>query len=109
MWRCIAVRSLVARLDPAQKLRDLVDTAVTGSIRTFAALFTLGLPVAAALMSLPFWFYWQGIPTPDQSLIPQIPASVGSARRSCSAGWCTAPRMRSAPSSSAGLRIWCWP
>ena len=28
-------------------------------------------------MSLSFWFYWQGIPTPDQSLIPQIPASVG--------------------------------
>jgi ABC-type multidrug transport system ATPase subunit/peptidoglycan/LPS O-acetylase OafA/YrhL len=73
----IAVRSIVARLDPLQKLRNLVDTAVAGSIRTFAALFTLGLPVAAALMSLPFWFYWQGIPTPDQSLIPQIPASVG--------------------------------
>ncbi len=73
----IAVRSLLARLDPVQKLRRLVDTAVVGSIRTFAALFTLGLPVAAALMSLGFWFYWQGIPTPDQSLIPQIPATVG--------------------------------
>jgi ABC-type multidrug transport system ATPase subunit/peptidoglycan/LPS O-acetylase OafA/YrhL len=73
----IAVRSIVARLDPLQKLRNIVDTAVAGSVRTFAALFALGLPVAAALMSLPFWFYWQGIPTPDQSLIPQIPASVG--------------------------------
>jgi hypothetical protein len=28
-------------------------------------------------MALPMWFYWQGIPTPDQSLIPQIPATVG--------------------------------
>ncbi len=28
-------------------------------------------------MTLPFWFYWQGIPTPDQSLIPQVPATVG--------------------------------
>ena len=28
-------------------------------------------------MSLPFWFYWQGIPTPDMSLIPQVPATVG--------------------------------
>ena len=28
-------------------------------------------------MSLPFWFYWQGIPTPDSSLIPQVPATVG--------------------------------
>ena len=73
----LAIRGIVARLDPAQKLRGLVDKAVTASIRTMTATFTLGLPVAAALMSLSFWFYWQGIPTPDQSLIPQIPASVG--------------------------------
>jgi len=73
----IAGRSLFARLDPAQKLRNLVDKAVTGSLRVPIAVFTLGLPVASALMSLSFWFYWQGIPTPDQSLIPQIPASVG--------------------------------
>jgi ABC-type multidrug transport system ATPase subunit/peptidoglycan/LPS O-acetylase OafA/YrhL len=73
----IAVRSLIARFDPAQKLRCVVDTAVTASIRTMTGVFTLGLPVAAALMTLSFWFYWQGIPTPDQSLIPQIPASVG--------------------------------
>ena len=73
----IAVRSLVARLDPAQKLRGLVDKAVSGSIRTMAGTFTLGLPVAAALMSLPFWIYWMGIPTPDMTLVPQIPASVG--------------------------------
>jgi len=73
----IAVRSLVARLDPAQKLRGLVDKAVSGSIRTMAGTFTLGLPVAAALMSLPFWIYWMGIPTPDMTLIPQVPASVG--------------------------------
>jgi ABC-type multidrug transport system ATPase subunit/peptidoglycan/LPS O-acetylase OafA/YrhL len=73
----IAVRSLIARLDPAQKFRGLVDKAVTGSIRTMAGTFTLGLPVAAALMSLPFWIYWMGIPTPDMTLVPQIPASVG--------------------------------
>ena len=73
----IAVRSLVARLDPAQKLRGLVDKAVSGSIRTMTGTFTLGLPVAAALMSLPFWIYWMGIPTPDMTLIPQVPASVG--------------------------------
>ena len=39
--------------------------------------FTLGIPVAGALMALPLWFYWQGIPTPDRSLIPQVPATVG--------------------------------
>jgi ABC-type multidrug transport system ATPase subunit/peptidoglycan/LPS O-acetylase OafA/YrhL len=73
----LAVRAIIARLDPAQKLRTLVDKAVTASIRSLAATFNLGLPLAAALMSLGFWFYWQGIPTPDQSLIPQVPASVG--------------------------------
>ena len=73
----VAIHSLVARLDPAQKLRGLVDKAVTGSIRTMAGTFTLGLPVAAALMSLPVWFYWMGIPTPDMTLVPQVPASVG--------------------------------
>jgi ABC-type multidrug transport system ATPase subunit/peptidoglycan/LPS O-acetylase OafA/YrhL len=73
----IAFRSLIARFDPAEKLRGLVDRAVSGSIRTMAGTFTLGLPVAAALMSLPFWFYWMGIPTPDMSLTPQVPASVG--------------------------------
>ncbi len=73
----LAIRSLVARLDPAQKLRHFVDRIVAASIRTMTATFTLGLPVAAALVSLPLWFYWQGIPTPDQSLIPQVPATVG--------------------------------
>ena len=73
----IAVRTLVARFDRNDRLRGLVDKAVAGSLHAPIAVFTLGLPVAAALMSLPFWFYWQGIPTPDQSLIPQIPASVG--------------------------------
>jgi peptidoglycan/LPS O-acetylase OafA/YrhL len=61
----VTVRSLIDRLDPAQKLRGLVDRAVSGSIRTMAGTFTLGLPVAAALMSLAFWFYWMGIPTHD--------------------------------------------
>jgi len=73
----LAVRAIVARLDRAQKLRNLIAKAVNVSIKSMIATFTLGLPVAAALMSLPLWFYWQGIPTPDQSLIPQIPASVG--------------------------------
>ena len=50
---------------------------VVNSIRMRIAVFTLGIPLAGALMTLPFWFYWQGIPTPDRSLIPQVPATVG--------------------------------
>ena len=73
----VAIRALIVRFDSNQKLRGFVDKAVSAALRMPIAVFTLGLPVAAALMSLPFWFYWQGIPTPDQSLIPQIPATVG--------------------------------
>ncbi len=71
------VNPLVARLDPAQKLRGIVDAAFAASLRMNIATFTFGLPLAAALTTLPMWFYWQGIPTPDMSLIPQVPAMTG--------------------------------
>jgi peptidoglycan/LPS O-acetylase OafA/YrhL len=73
----ITIRSLIVRLDPAQKLRCFADAVVTRSIRTMTGVFVLGIPLAAKLMSLPVWFYWEGIPTPDWSLIPRVPASVG--------------------------------
>jgi ABC-type multidrug transport system ATPase subunit/peptidoglycan/LPS O-acetylase OafA/YrhL len=75
----IAVRAIVVRLDPAQKLRSLVDRAVSVSVGSLIAVFTLGIPLAAALAALPMWFYFQGIPTPDMSLIPNLPAMVGFA------------------------------
>jgi len=62
---------------PKQKLRALADAGISGALRLNIGVFTFGIPVAAALVSLPIWFYWQGIPTPDQSLIPQLPATVG--------------------------------
>jgi ABC-type multidrug transport system ATPase subunit/peptidoglycan/LPS O-acetylase OafA/YrhL len=80
LWLYAAVlllRALVARLDPAQKLRGLVDRVVSGSLRAPVAVFTLGIPLAAALVAIPMYFYGQGIPTPDMSLIPQVPATVG--------------------------------
>jgi hypothetical protein len=52
-------------LDARAPLRHLVDTMVEASIRRRIAVFTLGIPLAGALMTLPLWFYWQGIPTPD--------------------------------------------
>jgi len=73
----LAIRAIVTRLDHAQKLRRFVDKVLAGSIRTTAGVFVFGIPLAAALIALPTWFYWQGIPAPDQSLIPQIPATVG--------------------------------
>src|SRR5688572_7782362 len=62
---------------PKQKLRALVDAGISAALRLNIGVFTFGIPVAAALMSLPFWLYWMGIPTPDSSLFPQLPATVG--------------------------------
>ena len=73
----IALRAIVLRFDAAQKLRAIIDRLVHGSISTMAGVFVLGIPLAATLIWLPMWFYWQGIPTPDMSLIPKIPATVG--------------------------------
>ena len=70
-------RALIVRLDPAGRFRCFVSAMLTSGIRTGAAAFTLGIPLAVALFLIPMWFYWAGIPTPDQSLIPQVPACVG--------------------------------
>jgi ABC-type multidrug transport system ATPase subunit/peptidoglycan/LPS O-acetylase OafA/YrhL len=72
----LAARALVVRFDVSGRLRGLVDRAVTASLRAPLAVFALGLPLAVSLARLPVWFYWQGIPTPDRSLIPQVPATV---------------------------------
>jgi ABC-type multidrug transport system ATPase subunit/peptidoglycan/LPS O-acetylase OafA/YrhL len=73
----LAIRAIFVRLDAGQKLRGLIDTAVEWSLRAPIAVLTLGLPLAATLMAIPMYFYWTGIPTPEHSLIPQVPASVG--------------------------------
>jgi peptidoglycan/LPS O-acetylase OafA/YrhL len=73
----LTVRALVDRLDARQTLRARIDRLVAASVRTPLAACTLGIPLAIALASLPVWFYWQGIPTPDSSLLPNAPAVVG--------------------------------
>ena len=73
----IAIRAIALRLDAAGKLRALADRLVHASISSMLGVFVLGIPLAAALMWQPFWIYWSGIPTPDMSLIPKIPATVG--------------------------------
>jgi ABC-type multidrug transport system ATPase subunit/peptidoglycan/LPS O-acetylase OafA/YrhL len=73
----IAIRALVERVDADQRLRKRVDAVVTNSIDMSYGIWMLGLPVASTLIWLPFWYYWEGIPTPNQSLIPTIPGAVG--------------------------------
>jgi ABC-type multidrug transport system ATPase subunit/peptidoglycan/LPS O-acetylase OafA/YrhL len=73
----VAIRALIVRFDAAQTFRGLVDRIVAASVRAPIAVFTLGIPLAAAIIAIPVYFYGQGIPTPDMSLIPQVPATVG--------------------------------
>jgi ABC-type multidrug transport system ATPase subunit/peptidoglycan/LPS O-acetylase OafA/YrhL len=75
----LAVRAVILRIDTARKLRTLADQMTHLAIDKMAGVFVLGLPLMFALIKLPMWFYWTGIPTPDQSLIPQLPATVGFA------------------------------
>ncbi|HUQ12539.1 MAG TPA: acyltransferase family protein [Steroidobacteraceae bacterium] len=73
----LTVRSLVARVDRAQKFRCTVEAMLSSALRIPLVVFLLAIPVALALMSLPMWFYWAGIPTPDMTLVPQIAPVVG--------------------------------
>ena len=73
----LLARSIVVRFDKDQVLRGLVDRAVTGALRWPSGALLLGLPLAGVLLSTSTWFPWGGIPTPDRSLIPQLPATVG--------------------------------
>lgn len=73
----LSVRALVDRFDTERKLRGGLDQLLSFSLRWPLAIFFLGVPLTIALTTLPVWFYWAGIPTPDQSLIPQLPATVG--------------------------------
>jgi ABC-type multidrug transport system ATPase subunit/peptidoglycan/LPS O-acetylase OafA/YrhL len=72
-----AVRALLVHLDVKHTLRNRIDSLVAAALRTPIAVLTLGIPLAAALGSQSVWFYAQGIPTPDMSLVPNLPAVVG--------------------------------
>lgn len=73
----LAVRAVIVRFDKGGTVRAAADAVARWCIGGYAGNFLLGLPLAACLLSLPFWVYWQGIPTPDHSLLPQLSSFVG--------------------------------
>lgn len=73
----LALRAVVVMLDKQGRVRDALTSVVRWMLRTYAGNFLLGLPLAACLLTVPVWVYWQGIPTPDHSLLPQLPSFVG--------------------------------
>jgi peptidoglycan/LPS O-acetylase OafA/YrhL len=73
----LLVRGLIVRLDRGESLRKALDRVTTGALHWPLGALLLGLPLAACLLSLPTWVPQAGIPTPDRSLIPLLPAAVG--------------------------------
>ena len=71
----LAIRQgVIERVDRQGALRGWIDRGVKTAMTTAAMPALLAAPLVAALMTLPKWVAWSGIPTPDQSLIPNLPA-----------------------------------
>jgi len=82
----VGVRSAVAALDRAGKLRARVDSVVRALVRSGAAAVVLALPVAALLYNQERWIAFFGVPTPDGSLLPPLAPFVTFAT-AFSFGW----------------------
>lgn len=73
----LAARWLVLALPvQARALPLLIDALVARLCAMPMAPAILALPVALALYAHPHWHAWTGIPTPDNSLLPNAPAVV---------------------------------
>jgi ABC-type multidrug transport system ATPase subunit/peptidoglycan/LPS O-acetylase OafA/YrhL len=72
----LACRWAILTIDRRQVLRDAIDAAVRGAVRSSTAALLLAVPVGFALYARHDLIAWSGIPTPDQSLIPQVTALV---------------------------------
>jgi ABC-type multidrug transport system ATPase subunit/peptidoglycan/LPS O-acetylase OafA/YrhL len=74
----LAVRQgIVERIDPGQRFRAMLDRGVMVAMTSSMMPIALAAPITAALLTLPLWPQFGGIPTPDQSLIPNRAAFVG--------------------------------
>lgn len=70
----VAGRAAFVALDRGGGLRSAVDRAMSALVRFGAAPLLLAVPAAVALNAHAGWMPWVGIPTPDNSLIPNPPA-----------------------------------
>ena len=73
----LAVRGLVMNIDRAGILSGVLDKGVRVLLRSYVAPIVLAAPIFAVLGFDQRILLLGGIPTPDSSLIPQLPALVG--------------------------------
>lgn len=72
----LLIRSVFVRFDSSGQLRKNIDSALHAVLTHPAGVCVVALPLCLALASKHNWPMWFGIPTPDQSLIPNLPATV---------------------------------
>jgi glucans biosynthesis protein C len=72
----LPLRAAVLRLDAGGGVRKVTDAVMRAAVAGPWAPVVLSLPLLAAFL-VSRWLLWSGIPTPDQSLIPNVPAAVG--------------------------------
>lgn len=72
----LLARSAVARLDAAGRLRRALDRVVAAVVASPVAPALLAAPAAALFYLQPGWLAFFGVPTPDQSLIPNAVAAT---------------------------------
>jgi peptidoglycan/LPS O-acetylase OafA/YrhL len=70
-------RAGLLAVDRRGALRRAGDAIVHGIVHTGAAAVVLPIPLIASLYARPDWVMWFGIPTPDQSVIPQVASLIG--------------------------------
>ena len=72
----MTLRALMMRVDRNGRVAGLVDRGLRALLSSGMAPLILALPVATVLALEPKWLPFVGVPTPDQSLIPSLPALV---------------------------------
>lgn len=72
----LAGRAAIVAVDRDEALRGLVDRWLALLVRGGVAPLLLALPLALALPGYGRWMMWMGVPTPDNSLIPNLPALI---------------------------------
>ena len=70
----VAGRAAFVTVDRGGSLRAGIDRVVSVLVRGAIAPLLLAIPAAVALNGYSGWMPWVGIPTPDSSLIPNLPA-----------------------------------
>ena len=71
----LPLRQLIARFDAGKRMRRTADAGLRAALAGPWAPLALAAPLIGAFLVSP-WVLFGGIPTPDQSLIPNLPAAV---------------------------------